>query len=129
MAPLKNRQSLLSADGWMARRGRCGRAPRRGGRGWFRERANLKSVTGTGRIWPIKFTASPDDTAGERQAALDYKAHGDRSSVPSGGGAGMIMSQETSTLVAPQVLLNNHLNPSVSYETFLQFSGSEFHGQ
>jgi hypothetical protein len=32
-------------------------------------------------IWPIKFTANPDDTAGERQADLDYKAHGDRSSV------------------------------------------------
>jgi hypothetical protein len=32
---------------------------------------NLKSVTGTGRIWPIKFTANSDDTAGERQAALD----------------------------------------------------------
>src|ERR1700719_77520 len=37
MAPLKNRQSLSSAGGWKARRGRCGRAPRRGGRGRFRE--------------------------------------------------------------------------------------------
>jgi hypothetical protein len=43
---------------------------------------NLKSITGPGRIWPIKLTASPDDTASERQAALDQEAHGDRSRVP-----------------------------------------------
>jgi type I restriction enzyme M protein len=30
----------------------------------------LQNVTGPGWIWPIKFAASPDDTAGERQAAL-----------------------------------------------------------
>jgi hypothetical protein len=35
-----------------------------------------------GWIWPFKFTASPDDTAGERQAALDQEAHGNRSRVP-----------------------------------------------
>jgi hypothetical protein len=43
---------------------------------------NPQSVTGPSRIWPIKFTASPDDAAGKRQAALDQKAHSDRSSVP-----------------------------------------------
>jgi hypothetical protein len=37
MAPLKNRQSLSSAGGWKGRRGRCGRAPRRGVRGRLRE--------------------------------------------------------------------------------------------
>jgi hypothetical protein len=43
---------------------------------------NLQTVTGSGWIWPFKFTASPDDTAGERQAAFDQEAHGDRSRVP-----------------------------------------------
>src|ERR1700732_328489 len=43
---------------------------------------NLQTVTGPGWIWPFKFTASPDNTAGERQAALDQEAHGDRSRVP-----------------------------------------------
>jgi hypothetical protein len=33
---------------------------------------NLKRVTGTGRIWPIKFTARPDDTAGERQVGTIF---------------------------------------------------------
>ena len=42
----------------------------------------LKGVTGAGWIWPIKLTASPDDTASDRQAALDQEAHGDRSRVP-----------------------------------------------
>jgi len=40
---------------------------------------NLQTVTGPGWIWPFKFTTSPDDTAGERQAALDQEAHCDRS--------------------------------------------------
>ena len=31
-------------------------------------------------FWPIKFTASADDTAGERQASFDQRAHADRSS-------------------------------------------------
>src|ERR1700730_12766181 len=43
---------------------------------------NLQTVTGPGWIRPFKFTASPDDTAGERQAALDQEARGDRSRVP-----------------------------------------------
>jgi hypothetical protein len=30
-----------------------------------------QTVTGPGWIWPIKFDASPNDTVGERQAALD----------------------------------------------------------
>src|ERR1700730_5294922 len=42
----------------------------------------LQTVPGRGWIWPFKFPASPDNTAGERQAALDQKAHGDRSRVP-----------------------------------------------
>jgi hypothetical protein len=43
---------------------------------------DLQTVTGPGWIWPIKFTASPYDTAGEWQAALDQEAHSDRSRVP-----------------------------------------------
>jgi hypothetical protein len=43
---------------------------------------DLQTVTGAGWIWPIKLTASPDDTASDRQAALDQEAHGDRSRVP-----------------------------------------------
>jgi hypothetical protein len=34
---------------------------------------NLQTVTGPGWIWPFKFTASPDDTASERQTALDQE--------------------------------------------------------
>jgi hypothetical protein len=43
---------------------------------------NLQDVTGPGRIWPIKLAASPDDTASERQAVFNQKAHGDCSRVP-----------------------------------------------
>jgi len=43
---------------------------------------NPQSITWSGRIWPNKFSANPDDTAGDRQTALDQKAHGDRGSVP-----------------------------------------------
>src|SRR5580704_13174748 len=43
---------------------------------------NLETVTRPGWIWPFKFTASPDDTAGEQHAALDQEAHGDCSRVP-----------------------------------------------
>ena len=43
---------------------------------------DLQTVTGAGWIWPIKLTASPDDTASDRHAALDQEAHGDRSRVP-----------------------------------------------
>jgi hypothetical protein len=58
-------------------------------------------------IWPIKFTANPDDTAGERQAALDCKAHGDRG---------------TATLIDPCLDFQPHLDgffQNVSRETFL----------
>jgi hypothetical protein len=44
---------------------------------------NLQHVTGAGWIRPIKLAASPNDTASQRQAAFNQKAHGDRSSVPS----------------------------------------------
>jgi hypothetical protein len=43
---------------------------------------NLQSVAGAGWIRPIKLAASPDDTASERQATFNQKAHSDRSSVP-----------------------------------------------
>jgi hypothetical protein len=43
---------------------------------------DLETVTRPGWIWPIKLTASPDDAAGERHAALDQEAHGDRGRVP-----------------------------------------------
>ena len=44
--------------------------------------STFKLFTGAGWIWPIKLTASPDDTASDRHAALDQEAHGDRSRVP-----------------------------------------------
>jgi hypothetical protein len=44
---------------------------------------NLQHVTGAGWIRPIKLAACPDDTASQRQAAFNQKAHSDRSSVPS----------------------------------------------
>jgi hypothetical protein len=43
---------------------------------------NLQHITGPRWIWPLQFTVSPDNTAGKRQAAVDEKAHGDRSRVP-----------------------------------------------
>jgi hypothetical protein len=43
---------------------------------------NLQGVTGPGRIWPLKFAASSDDSTSERHTTFNQKAHGDRSSVP-----------------------------------------------
>jgi hypothetical protein len=43
---------------------------------------NLQTITVPGWIWPIKLTTSPEDATGERQAALDEEAHGNRSRVP-----------------------------------------------
>jgi hypothetical protein len=44
---------------------------------------NLQSLTGPDRIWPFKLAASPHDATGERHAAFDQEAHGDRSWPPS----------------------------------------------
>ena len=88
MAPLKNRQPLSSADGWMARRGRRGRAPRRGGRGWFRERAldaALRNAFGLSERWqssartPAMSPTAPSPCGGEGRSGPSLAGSNSRS--------------------------------------------------